>query len=128
MAAKSYEVGYKKPPKKTQFKKGNRANPKGRGKTKNLKTDLREEPSETIVMHENGDRKVVSKQRAMIKTATAKSLQGDMRAMGVLMNLIVKLLEAELVDEMTDMTVKDRQLLDEYYRRRREAELRQKKM
>jgi hypothetical protein len=29
-----YEVGYKKPPRHSQFKKGNRANPHGRGKRK----------------------------------------------------------------------------------------------
>jgi len=127
MAGKNYEVGYKKPPKKTQFKKGNRANPRGRGKTKNLKTDLREELSEMIVLHENGERKVISKQRAMIKAAMAKSLQGDMRAMGVLSNLTVKLLEAELAEEMTDASPADRKLLDAYYQRRRDAELRQKK-
>jgi Family of unknown function (DUF5681) len=30
----SYEVGYKKPPRHSQFKPGNRCNPKGRGKRK----------------------------------------------------------------------------------------------
>ena len=30
----SYEVGYKKPPRHSQFKPGNRANPRGRGKRK----------------------------------------------------------------------------------------------
>ena len=29
-----YDVGYKKPPRHSQFKAGNRANPKGRGKRK----------------------------------------------------------------------------------------------
>ena len=28
----SYEIGYKKPPRHSQFKPGNRCNPKGRGK------------------------------------------------------------------------------------------------
>ena len=128
MAAKSYEVGYKKPPKKTQFKKGNRANPKGRGKTKNLKTDLREELAEPITLHENGARLVISKQRAMIKTALAKALQGDMRAMGVITNLAVKLLEAELAEETNDLTTEDRGILEAYVRRRIAAEARKKKL
>ena len=33
-----YEVGYKKPPRHSQFKPGNRANPHGRGKRK-LRTE-----------------------------------------------------------------------------------------
>ena len=127
MAAKTYDVGYKKPPKNTQCKKGNRANPKGRGKTKNLKTDLREELAEPITLHENGARLVISKQRAMIKTALAKALQGDMRAMGVITNLAVKLLEAELAEETNDLTTEDRGILEAYVRRRMAAEERKKK-
>ena len=51
-----YEVGYKKPPKDTQFKPGQSGNPLGRPKgTKNLKTDLMEELGQKIVVRE-GDR------------------------------------------------------------------------
>ena len=97
------------------------------GKTKNLKTDLREELAEPITLHENGARLVISKQRAMIKTALAKALQGDMRAMGVITNLAVKLLEAELAEETNDLTTEDRGILEAYVRRRMAAEARKKK-
>ena len=42
-------VGYKRPPKHTQFKPGQSGNPRGRGKnTRNFKTDLVEELREQI--------------------------------------------------------------------------------
>lgn len=75
--AKDYETGFKKPPKKTRFKKGKSGNPKGRPKgTKNLKTDLEEELQELIHLKEGGKNKHVSKQRAVIKALMAKAVRG----------------------------------------------------
>ena len=48
-ASSNYEVGYKKPPKHTQFKKGQIANPKGRPKgAKSLPTLVDEELSAQV--------------------------------------------------------------------------------
>lgn len=48
-----YEVGYRKPPRHTRFRKGQSGNPKGRPKgAKNLKTELEEELQEKIVVRE----------------------------------------------------------------------------
>ncbi len=56
-----YEVGYKKPPPQSRFRKGRSGNPKGRPKaTKNFKTDLMEELRERILLREGTTRKRVS--------------------------------------------------------------------
>jgi hypothetical protein len=93
-ANKDYEVGFGKPPKRTQFKPGQSGNPRGRPKgTKNLKTDLTEELSERIVVREGEESRKVSKQRAVVKTLVAKTLKGDNRAGALLVSMMMRLLE-----------------------------------
>lgn len=60
--AKSYEVGYKKPPREHQFKPGNNANPKGRPKgSKNLSTMLSEALSEKVAVRDKGKTRKMTK-------------------------------------------------------------------
>jgi hypothetical protein len=76
-----YKVGFGRPPKATQFKPGRSGNPKGRPQgSRNLATDLAAELGEPITVREDGRHRRVSKQRALIKSLMAKSLQGDVRA------------------------------------------------
>ena len=91
-----YEVGYKKPPARSRFRKGCSGNPKGRPKaTKNLKTDLMEELRERILLREGTTQKRVSKQRALVKSLTAKAIKGDTRAASAILGMIYRLLEDE---------------------------------
>ena len=90
------DVGFGKPPKHTQFKPGQSGNPAGRPKgTKNLKTDLEEELRELITVREGGNQKIVSKQRAMLKSLTAKAVQGDPRAAAIVIDMMYRLLHED---------------------------------
>lgn len=61
-----YEVGYRKPPQKTQFKKGKSGNPMGRKKgTKSIGEEFLEELERMVIVSENRNKKTVSRQRAM---------------------------------------------------------------
>ncbi len=94
------DVGFGKPPKHTQFKPGQSGNPKGRPRgAKNLKTDLEEELRELIVVREGGNVKTVSKQRAMLKSLTAKAVQGDPRAADIVINMMYRLFHEDEAEE-----------------------------
>jgi hypothetical protein len=89
-----YEVGYGRPPKHTRFQPGRSGNPQGRPKgTKNLKTDLIEELGEKILVREGDQPRRVSKQRAIVKTLAARTLQGDARAASLLVSMMMRLLD-----------------------------------
>jgi hypothetical protein len=98
-----YEVGNKKPPKDSRFKKGESGNPSGRPKgIKNLKTDLVEELQEKIAVRE-GDRSVeISKQRLIVKTLVTKTLRGDARITNTLVNLMSRVLDLDGTVAETD--------------------------
>ena len=97
---KEYTVGYRKPPKATRFKPGQSGNPKGRPKgSPNLATDLSTELGELITVREGGEARRVSKQRALIKSLTAKALQGDVRATTALLALHARVISESPEDD-----------------------------
>jgi hypothetical protein len=92
-----YEVGYGKPPRHTQFKKGRSGNPKGRPRgTKNSATLLNEALSEPVVITHNGRRKTITKKQAIMMQIVNKAASGDHRAIQLLLLNQIPLIEERL--------------------------------
>ncbi len=111
-----YAVGYKKPPKATQFKPGKSGNPIGRKTgSKNFKTELEEELLEKITIKESGKPKKIPKQRAMLKALMAKAIQGDVKAANVVLNMVLKLVpEAKVTELEENLSEADIDILNEF--------------
>jgi Family of unknown function (DUF5681) len=98
----THKIGYGKPPKATQFKRGVSGNPRGRPKgSLNLATDLAAELGEMITVQEDGQRRRVSKQRALIKTLMKNALKGEVRSSAALLSLYARVI-TEPPDEGPD--------------------------
>src|SRR5713101_5383038 len=86
-----YKVGFQRPPRHTQFRKGT-GNPKGRPReTKNLAAVLEEALAEKVAIVENGRRRKITKRCAMIKQLVNKAASGDLRASRQLTDLEFRL-------------------------------------
>jgi hypothetical protein len=91
-----YEVGYCKPPKRTQFKPGQRANPRGRGRAarnpaspKVLDNTLLEVMNEPVTVRDaNGKRRKEPGIKVAMMAVLKKAMQGDASALTAIMGLV----------------------------------------
>ena len=85
-APKQYEVGYGKPPKKTQFKPGQSGNPKGRtkGSKNGIYTYVQRELNSSITLTD-GSR--ITKEQGFARQLTNKALRGDIQSQKLLFNI-----------------------------------------
>ena len=108
--AKDYEVGYGKPPKEHQFKRGNSANKKGRPPgAMSLKADLAAELSGRVPITENGKRRKATRQQVLLKSQVQKAMKGETRAGVHIIALAIKLFglegEAKAADVLPESDV-----------------------
>lgn len=80
-----YTVGYGKPPKAGQFRKGRSGNPNGRPKTPTgPDSHLILELSKQITVNEDGQRKRISKYQAFMTRLVNTAISGDLAAARIL--------------------------------------------
>ena len=85
----TYRVGYCKPPKDKQFRKGVSGNPNGRPKgAPNMPKILQKTLSESVEIIEGGKPKTISKMEAATRRLVDQAIAGDMHAFRVLSALM----------------------------------------
>jgi hypothetical protein len=91
MAQDDKKVGYRNPPKHTQFKPGQSGNPQGRKpRFGSFEADLLEELSTEILVQDNGVARTVSKQRVIVNVLVAAAMTGNMRASAALLTIVAR--------------------------------------
>ena len=85
-----YEVGYRKPPKSTRFRKGKSGNPKGRPKgSRSINALLERALDAPVTITEAGRTITIEQRAALFKALVARAIKGDTRSVA----LVIKLME-----------------------------------
>lgn len=120
----SYIIGYRRPPKDGQFMPGKSGNPKGRPKgSKNFITLLEKELDQSVIVNENGHKKKLSRRQAMAKRIVADALQGDRKALILLLDVLRRMDRLASSESPSLLPAGYEEILDAYVKRQHEAQV-----
>lgn len=84
---KDYDIGYRKPPVETRFRKGQSGNPNGRPVgTFSIKSALEKALNETVSVMERGKKRILLKGDVVAQQLVNKAASGELRAIRLLLD------------------------------------------
>jgi hypothetical protein len=87
-----YEVGYRRPPRHSQFRSGQSGNPRGRPKGQPTASEIFMRESARLVRIQVGDKvETITKLEAVIRKLFQTGITGDPRAMGMILAAYARL-------------------------------------
>jgi hypothetical protein len=114
---RSHDVGYRKPPKQTQFKSGQSGNPKGRPKgSRNFSTDVLSTLRSPVKVNKGGRARNISTQLATLLVLRDKALRGDFKAADHLLDLASRYNTGQQAAAARELDADDRAILAAYGR------------
>ena len=101
-----YEVGYGRPPRRSQFQPGQSGNPNGRPKGQPTASEIFAREAARVVRMKVGDKvELISKLEAVFRTLFNIALAGDQRAIGLIMAAHARLAVGGVGQEESDEQV-----------------------
>jgi hypothetical protein len=113
-----YTVGYRCPPKATQFTAGKSGNPKGRRKgSRPVGAVLQEIIQQRVSVTENGKTRRIPALEVMLRRLANDAMRNDQRAIKLLLSLVDRYAESpETARQFREMLAEDEAILAQYLR------------
>jgi hypothetical protein len=111
-----YVVGYRRPPKATQFTKGKSGNPKGRPRgSRPVGAILQEIIQQKVSVTEGGKTRRIPALEVMLRRLANDAMRSDQRAIKLLLSLVDRYAESpETALQLRDMLAEDEAILAQY--------------